>query len=160
MNDAVSVQIAKQVTTYLDSIPFVLEIFPERSYADWELELKDSDTLHVDVVAVTTDQKFEMASRGMSRFEIPVDIAIRKRFGTADQHEDTGRIDLDKIDELVLLTQQIYESMTQQRLPDELCSVWRETKILVAPDVEALRTKRQFTGVVRVTFEAHKPICD
>jgi hypothetical protein len=158
MPDAVSVEIAKDLTTYLAGQSFSISIDPERSYADWDLELKDSDTLHVDVVAVTTEQKHELAARGKARFEVPVDIAIRKRFGTTSQVESTGRINLDEVDELVYLTEEVYDSLIQQRLPTDLASVWLETKIVVSPDRESLRERRQFMSIVRVTFERHKVI--
>lgn len=158
MPDAVAVAIAKEVTAHLEGETYSVAITPERSYADWELALTDNGTLHVDVVAVTTEQKHELAARGpgKTRFTVPVDIAIRKRFDTLDEVESTGRINLEEIDALMLLTEEIYESLIQQRLTDSLSSIWQETKIVVAPDRECLKNNRQFLSVVRVTFEAHK----
>lgn len=157
MPDAVPVEIAKQVTAYIDGETYSVAFTPERSYADWELELKDNDTLHVDVVVVTTEQKYNAATRGgKAMLEVPIDIAIRKRFGTDAKSESTGRIDIEEIDALMLLTEEIHTSMFQNRLSDPLSSIWKDSKLLVAPDRDALRTKSQFTSVTRVTFEGYK----
>ena len=158
MPDAVAVDIAKKVVTFLQGESFSVAISPERSYADWEMELKDAGTLHVDVVAVTTEQKIQLATRGKSRFEVPIDIAIRQKFDVDNQDEDTGRLKLAAVDALMYLTEEVYAAMTQHRLSDALSSIWQETKILVAPEREALRTRRQFTSVVRIHFEGYKPI--
>ena len=152
---AVSVSIAEAVKDYLaDAIP---SITPERSYADWELPLED-DALHVDVVAVTTQQKITPETRAKKvRYDIPIHIAVRKRF-TTEQKDSVGRVQVAEVDALVLLVEQIHEQFTQERLTDFEDGVWKETKILVSPMTEHLRQAGQFTGIVEVLFQVYKQL--
>ncbi len=94
MADAVAVSVANAVVSYLEAAGTTTAIEPERSYADWELALEDAETLHVDVAVVTSELKVDLIAQKMMRFTVPVDVAIRKRFGTDKQDDDTGRIDL------------------------------------------------------------------
>ncbi len=160
MPQAVSVAIAQGVADQIGQINFGDEpIEAERSYADWELGLTDAGELHVDVVAVTTEQKTELVARGArARYTVPIDIAVRYRFGEQDQDDQSGRIDVAKIDGLVLLVEQIHEQFLPNRLTEFTDAVWVETKILVCPLLKHLRELRQFTGIVRVTFEAVKDL--
>lgn len=154
-SDAVDVAVAKAVTAYLAAAELSQEFTPERSYADWHLELKDSDTLHVDVVIVSTKIKTELAARSTKIvYRVPVDIAVRKRFGRDVEDEDTGRIPVEEVDALKLLVQEIHEALTQQRLADFPAGVWQNTEIVVNPAHALLLKMRQFVGIVRVTFRA------
>ena len=92
MSNAVVVDVADAVKAMLVAATLSQTIAPERSYADWELSLEDSDVLHVDVVPVTTGQQVDLNTRGTRRYTVPIDIAIRKRFSTTKQNDDTGRI--------------------------------------------------------------------
>ncbi len=158
MADAIAVSVANAVVSYLAAAGTTTSIDPERSYADWELALEDAETLHVDVALVTSELGIGLSARGMERFVVPVDVAIRKRFGTDKQDDDTGRIDLANIDELMLLTQEVFEAFLPHRLTTFTDAVWESTKVLVAADRDMLRTARQFTSVIRVTFVVNKAI--
>lgn len=160
MPEAVSVSVAKGVLAMLAAATLSKTISPERSYADWEmlLELAEEDGLRVDVVAVTTEQKTDLSSRGSSQFLIPIDIAVRRKFGVDRQDDDTGRIEIAEIDALCLLVQEIHELFTPLRLVDFTAGVWQENRILVCPIKEHLRLNRQFTGIVRVTFRVDKDV--
>ena len=155
---AVSVSIAEAVKAMLASAAISQAIAPERSYADWELALDGGDALHIDVVAVTTEQKIELSSRGTNRFLVPVDIAVRKRLGPDKQDDDTGRIKVDEVDALCLLVEEIHELFAPHRLTDFDTGIWQENKILVCPLLAHLKTMRQFTGIVRVTFRVDKAV--
>jgi hypothetical protein len=157
MPDAISVAVAKEVTAMLAAADLSQDFEPERSYADWQLELKSAGTLRVDVVAVTTKQEVELAARGGAKFyTIPVDIAVRQKFGQAAQDEDTGRIEIATVDELVYLVQEIHELFLPNRLENFQAGVWQETKLIANPLHHHLQKLRQFTGIVRVTFKAEK----
>lgn len=157
MSDAVSVSVAKGVVTHL--VAQNLSIEPKRSYADWELALEDQDVLHVDVVAHATEQEIDQEARGGKLFYlIPLFIAVRKRFGSIDQEDREGRVNIDEIDKLVLLTQNIHESMTQKRLTDFNEGVWQATRTLVVADPKSLQNNRQFLSVIRSTFRVTKSI--
>jgi hypothetical protein len=154
MSDAAPVTVAKAVTAELAAASLSQEFEPERSYADWDLPLEDSDRLHVDVVIVTTEQKSKLDTRSGLNYLVPIDIAIRKRFSQGQQDDDTGRVNIDDIDALMLLTDEIHRLFIPRRLTTFAEAVWQETKILVAPERKHLRELRQFTGIVRVTFDA------
>lgn len=158
MPNAIPVDVAEAVTTMLTTALASQEIVPERSYADWELELTDSNVLHVDVVAVTTEMKTELAARGSLRYLIPIDIGVRQRFGTDKQNDDTGRIPNSELDPLVLLTQQIFELFMPERLTDFEAGVWISTNILAMPIKAHLHQHRQFTAVVRIVFRVEKKL--
>lgn len=158
MSDAVAVAVAKAVTSQIDAATLSLAFTPERSYADWELALEDADELHVDVVVVTTELATELSSRGRMKYTVPIDIGVRKRFVTAQQDDDTGRVELAEVDALMLLVEEIHELFASVSLTDYTEATWQETKTLVAPLNKHLRENRQFTGIVRVTFRVDKAI--
>lgn len=170
---AVATQIAEQVYNRLYNAQngeLVVDQFDlERSYAEWDLdltnidraELRDEEKLFVDVVAHTTEQQVEANTRGGSvRFTVPIDIAIRRKFGQDKQDPTTGRIAIEHIDQLVLLTQQIYLLFLQQRLSTTNFpyTVWDAekggTSIVVCPIKDHLRNMRQFTSIVRTYLRA------
>lgn len=170
---AIATQIAEQVKSRIDSArmgELTTNVFElQRSYAEWDLELtnmdrvelREEEKLFVDVVAHTTEQEIEVAARGgKARFTVPIDIAIRRKFGTDKQDQETGRIKVDVIDGLVLLTQEIYLLFLQQRLSAQSFpySVWDGEKggvrIVACPITEHLRNLRQFTSIVRVFLRA------
>lgn len=149
---AIPVSVAEAVVAMLAAASLTPTFTPERSYADWELKLEEAGSLLVDVVAVSTEQKASLETRGSNHHLIPIDIAVRKKFAASDQDEDTGRITIATVDELVLLVQTIFELFMPQRLTDFPAAVWQDTRILVNPDRMQLREWKQFCGIVRVTF--------
>lgn len=166
MADAVSVATAKAVVERIQAATLSQQFTLERSYAEWDLELtkldllelRESDKLRIDVVAHTTEQETALQTRGGVRYKIPVDIAIRKKFGPDKQNDDTGRIEVEEVDALILLLQEVHLLFVKQRLGDTNLSVWDGenggTQILAAPIREHLRTLRQFTGLIRIVFRA------
>lgn len=170
MSDAVLVTVAKAVTSRIAAAvaegEFGTAVFtPERTYADWDLELtnidaldlRDSDKLHVDVVSHTTQQATQLSSRGTIQYTVPVDIAVRRKFGTDKTSDDTGRVAVEEIDKLMLLVQQLHVLFTAQRLVQDFeHAVWDNaaggTNIVAAPVRQHLRELRQFTGIIRIFF--------
>jgi hypothetical protein len=167
---AIVVAVAKAVAQRIDAEQrnrkFSQQFATERSYANWERELKDIDDLQldecdktfVDVVGHMTTQDFSLAARGMGRYRVPVDIALRRKFGSDKQDGDTGRIAIEEIDNLMLLFQELHLFHAKHRLVEFPYAVWDEedggTQILVAPDRRLLREIRQFTAIMRITFRA------
>lgn len=131
-------------------------IVPKRSYADWDDELKDMGTLHVDVVPVAYDDS-SLNTHASIGYVNSVDIGIRKRFGTANQ-QSSGELIVADVDALVLLVEQVSEFFTPRRLTAYDSASWRETKIRATYVREHLRQCRQFTGVIRVSFDATKDL--
>lgn len=154
---AVLVDVADAVKDELASITgLVLAIDPERSYADWDEQLEDLSTLRVDVVPVNVGET-ELDSRGESRFLCHVDIGVRYRFAP-EERESTGRITVSEIDDLLLLLQQFHDHFVNngegRRLTSYTAAAWTETNVRTWYVREHLREMGQYTGIVRVTYEA------
>jgi hypothetical protein len=156
MPDAIAVDIAKQLTTLLTATLAPYSVVPERSYADFDLEL-DDDEIHVDVVVVSTKQTVELGSRGKNRYEVPIDVALRKKFGESDKDPTTGRTIIDKIDEMMLLAQTLSEALIPEELGG-LGSLWQSSELISLPLLKHIRELRQFTSIVRVTFVAFNDV--
>jgi hypothetical protein len=151
---AVEVDIADAITAALDTAAFSQAFTPVRSYAEWEDALEDLNTLHVDVVPVQTGPATELDDRADVEYDCEIDIGVRYRFGTADQVSATGRVDTAKVDELILLVQEIAEFFMVDRLADANTAVWQDTEIKLGWSRKHLRQLRQFFGFVRLTFKA------
>lgn len=142
---------------------FVRSFVPERSYADWDLALEDADKLHVDVVLVTTEIQTNPISRhandvgGDVEYIVPIDVGIRQRFGQSEEEPSSGRISVAEIDQLVLLETQIFEYLYQEELTTYTAASWEDTRIVVACSREHLRQNRQFTGIIRTTYNVVAP---
>ena len=149
---AILVSTAEAVLNSLADHRFSQEFEPQRSYADWELPLEDSNELHVDVVPVNAPD-FELETRGSISYVPQVDIVVRKRLAQDEQEAD-GSLDLLVIDDLVCLVQQIAEFFVTDRFSEIESIIWQQTQILAAFKPLHLRQYRQFTGIVRLTFSA------
>jgi hypothetical protein len=148
------VDVPHAICEELNAATFGLAFEAKRSYADWSIELKDLDTLHVDVVPVPLIGG-ELESRSSADIELQFDIGIRKRFTGVDQQASSGRIQLDQIDELIALEQEIWIWLISRnyRVKGNTTAHWQESRILSAFSRKDLRTNRQFTGIVRSTYK-------
>lgn len=144
-----------------------------RSYLEWDLELKglenaglqEEEKTLVDVVSHTTLQQVELSSRGKGYFTVPIDIAIRRKFGDTEKDLETGRVKVEEIERYVLMVEELHRMFLAMSLADDFpYSVWDNDKggtlILVNPDRDHLREMRQFTGIVRVFLRADVSITD
>ena len=155
MTDTEVIQkVAEAVAAELVNGPFSVPFEVERSYADWEWPLDDTDQggLRVDVVPVNNPAT-ELETRGSVSYKVATDIVIRKKFAANEQEAGTGRIDIAEIDGLVRLVLEINAHFLKGRLDTYSKAVWDETAIRAAYIGKHLREHRQFTGVVRVTFD-------
>src|SRR5215831_14320976 len=116
MPDAVAVDIAKQLTAFIAGQTYSAPFMPVRSYADFDLKLAEDGVIHCDVVAVSTKQTLDMASRGQLVSDVPCDIALRKKFSDADKDPATGRTALASVDAMMLLAEEIASSLVPTRL--------------------------------------------
>lgn len=155
---AVDLEIADAVVTALRAGTFSRAIDPVRSYAEWEEQLEDLGTLHVDVVPLQTGPATELDDRGSVQYTCEVDIGVRYRFGTAEQESTTGRVDVADVDACKLLVQEIAEFFITDRFADSPFAVWQETEIKLGWSRKHLRTMRQFFGFVRLTFTATREL--
>lgn len=165
--DAAIVAVRKSVVARIESKRLELvtnEFTLEGGYATWDLalsqtdlmEMRECDKLRLDVVSHGSLQQIGMSSRTTVQYSVPIDIAIRRKFGQDKQNDDTGLIEVDAIDKLLLLQEQVHLMFTQQRLTDSQLTVWDGegggTRPLWSPNLEHLRQWRQFSGLIRVFF--------
>lgn len=158
---SVLVSVADGIVSELEAGSFVVSISPERSYGEWEEDLTDLDTLHVDVVPVSTETV--LSARRRLAYTCTVDIAVRQRFGVEDQQQSTGRVKRADVDQLVELVEQINEYMIDpdnsgRRLASYTAAAWKESEIRAAYVRDHLRGWRQFTGIVRAVYEVDKSL--
>jgi hypothetical protein len=155
---SVLIQAADAVVTAINAATLPLEFKCKRSYADWDMELSDTDAdrLRVDVVPVLHDND-GLQDRGAVEYLCPVDVGIRKRISQDDQATG-GEVDNDAIDPLVELLEGIFELFAASRLEDFTDATWSVGEVRSSHNREHLRQWRQFTGIVRITFNVRKVI--
>lgn len=160
MADAQSVAVAKAVESAIAGAELSKPFQLDRSYAEWSLDLSNlseisweaPEDLRVDVVSHMTEQAHELSSRTTMQFALPIDIAVRQKLGVSEQRASTGRIHVEEVDALVLLTEELHLMFAPHRMTDFPCGVWQSTRLVTCPDKALLRTHRMFLGIVRVTF--------
>ena len=172
------IDIADAITTVLntaianDEFDAVNRIFLNRTgqftatrvYKDWADDFEDIDDLSIDVIPVTSPndgaEVVELLSFQSLKAEPEIDVAIRRRFKNADRVRSgarTGRIRTDRIDELVLLTEQIYQKLVGLRREDSIeigdgrTAKWSRCEIRTLCDYWQLR-QGNYLGVVRLTY--------
>lgn len=127
------------------------------SYGDWDDPLQEMDAaLHLDVVPAGIDT--ELDDRGEVVYTVSTDVAVRQRFGQDNQVASTGRLDLETLDELGLLTEQLHEFFCGDRLESQLQAAWVRTEYRASYIRKHLRELRQWTSVIRVVHDYTKPI--
>lgn len=155
MPDAEAVAIAKAAVQQIQEAELSQQFTLERSYADWDLELHQVEQLRVDVVGLTTGYKLDAIDRSQELvYTVPLDVAIRKRWGGDEQGDDTGRIPNERIDELMYFTQELASLFTQSRLSEYLQGVWKEEPKILAAPIRKHLARRQFTSIVRLNFQS------
>lgn len=156
MPDAEQVTITEAVKVAIEAATLSQTFTVERSYADWDLELATNNDLRVDVVAVSTKQVATIIARApVISCIVPVDVAVRKRFGTEAQNED-GRIPNSLIDPLVYLVQELHELFALAKLAGDIGKWAEDPRILVNPNPRDLRQNKQFTAILRLTFKSER----
>lgn len=163
MADARQVAVGKAIAEYIAGADLGQEATIERSYADWDLKLEsmdllelqqDIDKLRIDVVVHTTLPKAVRITRGSVEFVVPVDIAVRRKFGTDKQDDKTGRPRIEEIDKLIGLVEELTLLFRRDTEGVFEFTVDEDTEdgvsILANPHQQHLREKRQFTGLIRL----------
>lgn len=160
MSDAVQVSVAKAVASLLEAATFSQPIEVSRNYGEQDatLQLEEPSPNYVDVVAVTTKQTADLSARSKLKLDVPIDIALRRKFPAAEQDTQTGAIVVDDIDGLAFLFEEMFLAFVKVSLPAFDSAIWQTTEITVVPDLKQLREWRQFTGVIRVTFRVDKEV--
>lgn len=159
------IEVAKAIVDDLNADPggnFGTGFTAVRSYAEWEIALRDVGELKVDVVPVAYLLN-EMADRnGTLLYQVAVHIGVRKRLR---RDSDTTRFDLAEVDDLVQLTRRLSDWFASDSgRPHELAAypqaMWiaegvknNRSEILQTCDKKMLRTGGQYTGVIQVLYE-------
>lgn len=148
---------AEAVKAVIEAATLTKSFTPSFLY-DTNLELPDSDTLHVDVVLAGGSMVAD--SRISLRYEVLVDVAVRYRFGVAEQEID-GSISLDDIEGYVGLLEEIAELLATPayRSPStKTMATWIGNEIRFPWVPEHLKQYRQYTGILRATYVVAKDL--
>lgn len=163
MAESILVDIASAVIDEIQGHDFGLEFESELSYADASRELKDlTGKLHIDVVPFRAPI-IGLADRSNLLYEATVDIVIRKKFTKDDHPIDAGEVDPAEVNRLVKLVQDVEELFTPSQAAGQTGGLtsftdakWKETDKKMDYSRPHLYSKSQFTGWVRVTYDAVK----
>lgn len=148
--DAVLAEVAAQ--------SWALEFTSEWSYADWELPLEEVTDLRLDVVP-WPELPVELDDRNSLSNEVSLDLILRQRFGGQDlDQEKAGRVKRDLVTARVAQLLELNRHFTIDRFASFDSAVWTGTRIKTLYFPSHLRTKQQYTGIVRLTFEANEDL--
>ena len=134
-----------------DGTPFTVE----RTYAEADEELASDELAkpRVDVVMPDGYDSVDLETRGMVRYEVTVDLILRKRLGRESQESRDGDLDQTEIDSLVLLAETLGLAATYARMTDFTSAAWVKTEHAPLFNRAHLRQFHQFTSVIALTFE-------
>ena len=158
LNIAIPVEVAKAIALEIDNHTFTLNPEVHRRYMqEKDLLLKNNDDLRIDVQV--GDCTTHIITRAETKYLCRTDIAVRKRFVQAEEVAETGEIDTDEIDRLILLVQQIHDFFSRnsedgsgRRLATFNDAAFESVEFTPLYFPAHLREHRQFTGIVVVEY--------
>lgn len=137
-----------------DAGAFSLVFQPERQYI-LDVNTVEEELRHLRVDVIGSAAEFDYMDRGTLQYMLQIDVCVRRQFDNYDALPD-GKIDPEKIDELVELLFEMSEYMAdadQQRLTDMPTAVWQpSSKILTPYSQEHLRAHRIYLGILRLNY--------
>ena len=151
---AVVMPIVNAVCDVLAAVDYGITATVEASLGDWDDAQTHRVQLRIDVLA-PTDPPMELLDSAQIRYEVSVDIIIRKRFETTDRAIQNGRLLAEAAEPLVAVVEQVAETCVQDRFAVS-DAAWQETTIQTLYEPAHIREYSQFTGHVTVTFWAYK----
>lgn len=130
-----------------------------RRYADWDEEFSDipteSSQPFVDVV-YRSDAALGLQSRGYLLYEIPVHVAVRRRFARVDRGAD-GRLKNTSLDPMVTLLEDLFTLFVERR--NETAPLQTETEVKWIGEKSTVRwlnqTKLRMAGLFEGYVELH-----
>ena len=165
MTASIQVDVAVGIVTELTSHSFSQSFTPRRQLGELDVNLKELNTLVVDVVPFKLTSR--LANRGAIAYTCVTSIVIRKKFPANTLV--SGRIPLTQTDGLMSLMQEIHDYFTvSQQIPRtgrRLASVpeavWMEHEEknedgIIGPYSKYLNEEQTFVGIIRVTYEVHR----
>jgi hypothetical protein len=151
-------QVADAVIAAINAADLPLPVHAVANNGQFDELLEDLGTLHCDVVPVS-NADVPLAARGTKRYRCPIGIGLRKRFGQEDTDAETGLVIQSRVHELEDVLQAIEDLFTGKRLgDDELNAAWVQTDYAANYSRAHLRENRQFTGIIRMTFDAFREV--
>lgn len=168
MTNTLTIQIADAVAAEINSAVAAesfetLGFTARRSYPDWKESFEDLSAMAVDVVhAIDEDEAVGLGSVGEIEYSPTIHIVIRKRFGSSDREEPTGRIKNSSIDPLSTLLDEIRKHFIGRRntgVLDGLTDVkWDgESQVKRWYDPQKLQAG-MFEGYVQLKFTVNEAI--
>lgn len=154
---SILIRVAEDVKDALNAGTFGQKFEAIRSYADWELPLEESieeGKVFVDVVPVPP-VPVDIETRGSLNYQPAVDIIVRRRMGP-ERRDASGKYSLAELDPLTDFIEELAEFFVEDELANG--GRWNATEIRRAFVPAHLHGKHQFTGIVRVTFDAEKSL--
>ena len=142
---AIAVAVADAVLQELRTTTATLNPTYGRTY-DNDRELKDSGTLHIDVM--NAGHKLEPLSRAEAARDPVVQIVVRKKLDNASPDDDQA-----ELDRLTLLLEEIEDLFFLRRL-DKVEAVWTASETF-GPLNADYHQYRQFTAIIQMTFRVH-----
>ena len=148
-SDAVTVSVANALVSQLADGAFSQSFVP-RLVFDNELELKNAGTLHVDVIMA--DVNADVESQTGVVYTVPIDVVVRQRFA----RNNDGDVPAADVNNLILLVEEVFEGLALARLSGHPAAAYSEVEIRALFVPKHLRELGQFTGIIRLTYEADK----
>ncbi len=155
---AILVQLTDALVTRIQALEWTGgEFVAEATYADADelLDASIGEEVRIDVVVPSDFETVELETRGSAKRVATVEIVLRKKFGPADQANETGRIEKAEIDALLELAERLGLAATYERLTDFTDAAWTGSDHDPLFDRKRLRQERQFFSVILITFEIH-----
>jgi len=149
--------VARLAALEWSGVPYVAR----RTYASVEDEQLGDRSGDVDVAVIVPSayESIELDTRASVERTVIVRVVVRAKLGPADADGDTGKLEQDRIDDLVALSEFLSTAAIYARLtdyPDARFSPPAEHDPIYRPD--HLRELRQFTSVIAVTFAIDSPL--
>jgi hypothetical protein len=134
------IDIADAVVLEMNAGVFSQEFVAERIYNP-ELELEQAETLHVGVMPGSVESS--VSSRITTKQEFQIDVAVRKKFDTDDAAQ---------INSMLALLQEIDVYFQFRKLIGYPDATWTKSKTKYPWVPEHLRSLRQYTGLLVLTY--------
>ena len=141
MPDSKLIGIAEAVKDLLDAASLSMAFTPTREHVT-DVELPDLSDLAVTVIPRA--RELDVAGRAMSKQDLLIDVAIRKKLAAVDTEQA-------QIDALDYFTEEVVELLAFTRLTDPDAE-WVGSENVPAYDAEHLRKFRQYTSIVTLRF--------
>lgn len=157
MANSLEIQIADAVASAINAATWGETFRAERIYGDIDTPLEELDRLRVDVVMPEGWDSHELDDRANDVCVVPIEIAIRKKFGVEQQDQVDGGTQRAELDRLFNLT----IDMARFFLTDQFSGIeanCTDTELVQAYDREMLAQMGQFTAVIQLTFEVRRAL--